>query len=314
MKALISSIFSFFRSTRLAVALIAGIGILSILGTLIPQGMKESYYTNRYPYAASALILLAGADHLASAPIALVPLVSFFLNLLACSTARLYRGFRYGLRQFGPDIIHLSLMLLMTGVYVSISGSSDTTFYLEEGKHGKISEGFTIAFKSSVFSAYDDGRIKEWSSTVEITSGNQLIGEYTIETNSPIKVDRGRLYQFAYKPSSKAVLISREGKILHLDEGSLFELDGEVFRYIGNETTAEVATAKFENMSGPRAINSYRQGESIASYSVEDLTTRMLTGFKYSIDPGAKIVFIAFILATIGLAETIRAKQTRKRK
>jgi len=314
MKAFASVILSFFRSTRLAIGLIVAIAILSVLGTILPQGLRESYYTNKYPYAVSALILMTGADHLASAPITLVTLVLFFLNLLACSTVRLYRGLRYGLGQFGPDIIHLSLMLLMIGGYISITRRSDTSLYLEVGEQGRISDELTVTLKSSIFSSYDDGRIKEWSSTVEISNGNQLVGEYRIETNSPIKSGKGRLYQLAYLPSSTAILVTVEGSILQLYEGSIFELDGEVFRYLGNDTTAEVTTASFESMSGPRGINSYRQGDSIASYTVDDLTTRMLTGFRYSIDPGAKIVFFSFLLATIGLGETIRGKQTRKRK
>ncbi|MGB9836855.1 MAG: cytochrome c biogenesis protein ResB [Candidatus Saccharicenans sp.] len=74
----------FLASLKLTIALILILILLSVLGTLLPQNEKPSFYQQHY-LGKARLILSLGLDHLYRSPLFLSVSFLFLLNLVACS-------------------------------------------------------------------------------------------------------------------------------------------------------------------------------------------------------------------------------------
>ncbi len=283
-------------------------GLLSVLGTAIPQGRQKSFYAEKYPFPVATLILASGIDDCATSAATLITVSLLFVNLLVCSATRLRNEYKSGNKSHGPDIIHLSLLLLIVGAYLSLALRSEELVYLSSGDSGRFSGGYSISLMDSKYSLYDDGRTKEWTSSVGIARGDEFPENYTIEVNRPAKLGNGRLYQVDYTPSDSASLVSGSGKEIRLEEGSIVDLGDDLYRFLGNGSEAGIEYARFEQFSGKRMVHSAKTGDSIGSYRLLAMSTRMMTGFNYVKDPGAGIVFISVFILAAGLAETVRKK------
>lgn len=109
-----NKLWKFITSIKLAVVLISILILLSIVGTLIPQDKDDGFYLEKYGTAAAEIIIKLHLHNFYRSLSFLIPLALFFINLLACSASRLYKRIKLKspLRP-GPDIIHLSLLLLI---------------------------------------------------------------------------------------------------------------------------------------------------------------------------------------------------------
>ncbi len=83
----------FLASLKLGLTLLILIIILSIIGTLIPQGQAPEFYRQHLP-GFSGLILALDFDHLYRSPLFLSLIFLFLLNLLFCSWLQLPAKFR----------------------------------------------------------------------------------------------------------------------------------------------------------------------------------------------------------------------------
>lgn len=94
-------------SVRLAIGLISVIALLSIIGTLIPQGLLEDAYADRYGPNGSALIRFFQIDHLYSSWYFLGLLAMLGVNTLSCLIKRLRVSLRLvkGPRRHSPSAI-----------------------------------------------------------------------------------------------------------------------------------------------------------------------------------------------------------------
>ncbi len=310
MRHIVRILYRFFRSTKLALILIIYGASISIVGTLIPQGQHISYYVNNYTAAVSRLITFTGADRITTSVWVIIPTLLFFINLLVCTVSRLYTRISHGAKKrFGPDIIHLSLILLIIGSAVSVAGRSETVWYLETGGSAEISSDYTIQLNNLEFLTYEDGRTKDWISTVEITGTGKKTGICSIEVNKPLKLGKGKLYQFDYRLIHSVTLIAEGGISVQLDQGSLISLDSGIYQYVGNELVSGIETAQFREYRGiSKQLYAFGRGDDIERFTVDNMITKEQTGLKYAEDPGAVMVFTALFLFAAAMALTIYQK------
>jgi len=195
------AIYTFFRSTKLAIVLILYLAAASIVATLIPQGRETSFYLSRYTSTVAELIIHSGFDGFFSNFLFLFPVALFFINLLVCSVSRLVleiRGQRK--RTFGPDIIHLGLLLLLVGSVISASTRQDMMIFAEEGDRIALPGGYVLVIESFDFRTYDGGRPKDWITTVDaFDPSGQIRRGYPIEVNRPLRLGELKIYQSSYR-------------------------------------------------------------------------------------------------------------------
>ncbi len=162
-------------SIKLAITLIAVIGVGSLLATVVPQGKFSGTYFG------SALFL--------------VPLVLFFLNLGACTVDRLRRELRKKTRhRHGPDILHVGLLVLILGGFLTAAARKEGMVMLAPGESVDLPGGEILRLVRFEEERYPDGRIKGWTSIVDVEkNGTSIHAGQSVKVNIPLRSSCTRL-------------------------------------------------------------------------------------------------------------------------
>jgi len=250
----------FLSSIRLAIVLLILIIILSVIGTLIPQGEQPGFYQNYFPRW-SGLILSLQLDHLFRSPLFLSVAFLFLLNILFCSLRQLPAKFKQlrgpikftptggqpvrdrklasdlsdwlmvspdsllrALREkhynvkikeangqkiliaqkdrsglFGPEIVHLGLIIIIIGGLISALFSQRIELALTEGQTVDLpGQSFSLRLDQFTTDYYPDGSVKSWKSMVSILEKDQVKKQKTVEVNHPLKYDGLNFFQMSY--------------------------------------------------------------------------------------------------------------------
>ncbi len=307
------TLYSFFKSVKLAVVLILVIAVLSILATLIPQGRDTAFYYHTYSPLLANLIVGLGLGRFFSSVLFLIPAVLFFLNLTVCAVDRFVRRARSGARsRFGPDLVHIGLLLLIVGALLSLQGRQEGMVYLGQGDQVELPGGHVMRLKSFVYDQYPDGRPKEWISTVEITrNGEVVIPSFPIEVNHPLNVAGLKVYQANFSQEDQATVQEAGGRSYQIQPGQGFEWEGALIMYRGNQRGPSGPVAVFERWEDRTRTEVYQvaPSEVLFGYTVETLSTRQLTGLKAVRDPGFIPVVVALSILAAGLVLWLFQKQ-----
>ncbi|MFP4618700.1 MAG: cytochrome c biogenesis protein ResB [Spirochaetaceae bacterium] len=193
-------------SMRLAVVLLVLIIVLSIIATLIPQGQEDAYYIDTYGEALGSLIVNLHLYSFYLSPLFLLPGVLFFLNLLVCTIKRLSSRIRNRApARFGPDIVHVSLLLIMVlGIY-SLYTRQEVTVFLSRGDSVVLENGLEIRLKEFESLSYADGSPKDWISRVEIFLSGEKLTDYAIEVNKPYSYGPYKVFQSTFMDETGVV-------------------------------------------------------------------------------------------------------------
>jgi hypothetical protein len=290
------------------VVLILIIAVLSIVGTLIPQGRDPLFYFHVYGnFRARAVLILNLDDFFRSAPF-LLPVGLFFINLSVCTVDRFAGRRRRGARRrHGPDLIHLGLLLLIIGAMLSAFGREDSLVHLAKGEEFRLRGEYTVRLVDLEYQEYESGRPKDWISTVEVyRNGELLIPSYPIEVNKPLRLGGVRIYQATFAREDRALLEDEAGIGRPITSGRGFQVEGGVVVFRGIEGNA--AVFELWSRQSRRAVYRVGVGESIGEYKVAGLDSPNVTGLKAVKDPGFIPVVIALIISAAGLTLTLIQK------
>jgi cytochrome c biogenesis protein ResB len=290
------------------VVLILIIAGLSIVGTLIPQGRDAGFYFHSYSALWAQIILALGFDEFFRAPLFLIPVVLFFINLSVCAVDRLVgRRRRRAAARHGPDLIHLGLLLLIIGAMLSLAGRRESFVYMGGGDEILLNGEYTVRLVEAEYQEYEDGRPKDWISTVAVyRNGELLIPSYSIEVNRPLRIGGVRIYQSSFGREDRAELQDEDGIRRTITSGRGFEIEGGLIVFRGIEGESAV----FERWERNTRTAVYRVGIGgrMSGYTVGNLGSRDVTGLKATKDPGFIPVVIALIIVAAGLTLTLIQK------
>lgn len=193
-------ILGFFKSLKLAAWLIAVLAVGSALATAIPQGLDAESYAAAYGKLLGGLVFRSGLADFFVSPLFLAPSFLFFANLSACTMDRLVRELKKKeRRRHGPDILHVGLMLLVVGGILSFSGRAEGAASLAAGESAILPDGRTLRLDRLERRTYEDGRPRDWISTVSVLrEGRTEIEGYPLRVNHPLRLGRLTLYQASY--------------------------------------------------------------------------------------------------------------------
>jgi cytochrome c biogenesis protein len=307
-----SALYKFFKSVKLAVTLILVIAVLSLLSTLIPQSQEPAFYFHRYPAPLARLIVALGFHNFFKSMLFLVPCVLFFINLGVCAVDRLVGRWRRKARsRYGPDLIHIGLLVLVVGALLTTWGRWEKTFYLGKGDPEQLPLGYTLKLLDYRYDQYPDGRPKDWVSTVQVErQGTPVISSYPIEVNRPLRLPRLKVYQASFSREDTALLRDPQGELAEINNGQYFEWQQAILFFAGIENDKAV----FERWEGHSRIAVYdlSPSEAIGDYTIVELSSRELTGLKAVKDPGFIPVIVALAIVAAGLALTFLQKRGDK--
>lgn len=204
MKTVLWKILKHLSSLRLTVVILFLIILAVIPATLIIQNQAGGLYTSAYP-SLGRLILATGYDHFFSSLPFLILLGLFWINLFSCTLRRFLSQLRRrGPKQFGPDILHLGLLILILASLFSFGSSREGSVSLRPGGGIQLPSGRFMILKEFIYEQYPDGRPKSWISRVIVSESPEGGGEaHEIAVNRPLRIDGLVIYQTGYRPSNR---------------------------------------------------------------------------------------------------------------
>lgn len=286
------SLYKLLRSVKLALVLIAIITVLSILATLLPKQLPDFF---------RSVIFLA-------------PCALFAVNLSVCAVDRFARRVRSRAKpRYGPDIVHIGLLILIVGGLVTVLGRTEAMVYLGKGDVAELPGGYEVQLTDYTFEKYQDGRPRDWVSTVTVRrEGIVVLDAFAIEVNRPLAIAGIKIYQTDYGREDLAELSDETGQTFSITSGKGFTLGRTLYLFRGIEGGGSAAgRALFQRWEGHTPKQEYRAGpgETFEGYTVQRLSSRDVTGLNAVKDPGFLPVLGALILIGAGLSLTFIQKQ-----
>jgi hypothetical protein len=324
----VKELLRFLKSTRLAIVLILVITLLSLLSTLVPQGREEAFYQAKYSPALSALITTldfnwffggrtTGGDYRPPAFLFLAPVALFALSLGVCTVDRLVRQSRSkGKKQYGPDIVHIALLVLIAGGLVTALGRQEKDISMSQGEDAAVSAHYSIKLRSFEFLKYENGSPKAWISTVDVYHDGALEKSgFAIKVNHPLRLSGVSVYQTSYDNQAAFRLRDTSGAEVTAHIGQGFEYGGS-FWYLADvvqEGSAQMAL--FQEYKGNDIVSMKKLSlnETLGPYTLLSITQRITTGLRAVDDPGFATVLVAVVLLALGLALTFLQKKPEER-
>ena len=301
----IDSFYRFLKSIKLAIVLILLITIMSIISTFVPQGQPQGFYTETYSGFISRLILSLHFDDFFKSLLFFFPTALFFINLAVCSISRFVtRMGGKAKKRFGPDILHLGLLILIIGSIVSGVGRKEGYFEIGIDDHIKLPGGYVLYLTNCEYLTYESGNPSDWISTVDIKKDGELIIEgFRIEVNNPLKVGNMKLYQYSYSQEARLIIKDSAGTEYSLSPKNYISVDDKIMIFKGVERINETPIAYFDQWVDHEITGRefFRNSDYVGEYRIKEIISRDLTGLQVVTDPGYTTVFIAFILLTFGI-------------
>ncbi len=335
-------VYIFFKSIKLAIILILYLAVTSALSTLVPQGEKIAFYYQNYSSWMADLITKTQFNRFFQSVFFVFPVILFFLNLLTCAAVRLVKRLKSRAKKsFGPDIIHIGLLILIIGGILGSFGRHENMIFLGEGDSARLPGGYVILLKSFKFLKYDDGRPKDWLSNVDVLKNGIVVKSHTIEVNKPLKVGKLKVFQNSYKTDSSAIVSDRSGQTVEIKPGDYYMARNAVIVFRGIETNPDYEgngdgdpsrskadrvenglaplndeVAVFEELSADseggghsvKAVYRLAISEEIDGFTMKNYSVQNQTGLQVVQDPSIVLVITALILIGSGLSLTFIQK------
>ncbi len=191
-------------STRLAIVTLVYIALTSMVATLVPR---------------DRLFAVLGPAGFFSSPAFIIPVFIFFANLSACTARRFVRQIRmrHG-RRFGPDILHVGLMLLVLGSLWSVATRQEGSVMLTIGTGARLPDGSILRLDDFRFERYPDGRPRDWVSVVSIEKdGVVRVDHRDLRVNTPLRYAGLTIYQASYRAQPDGTMTT--GLVASADRG-----------------------------------------------------------------------------------------------
>jgi len=148
--------------------------VLSVLATLIRRAEKPPS-TTQLPARPGPAGHGLGFTNFFKSWLFLAPCVLFFLNLGVCAVDRISgRLRRKAKRRFGPDLVHVGLLVMIVGPCFRPGGArkAPSTW---GGDSVDLPMGYSLRLLNYAYERYEDGRPRDWISTVEASRGGQVV-------------------------------------------------------------------------------------------------------------------------------------------
>jgi cytochrome c biogenesis protein len=169
--------FSWLRSLKFTIALLALLIVLSAIATFSPH--PEAFFGTLGFFALAFL---------------------FFVNLSCCTAYRFAKELKKSSnRNFGPDILHGGLILFMIFALLSTYSRMEGQIGLAVGESVDMPGGNVLTLDDFEYQQYENGRPRDWISYLTVRKGDAVIvSRYALRVNHPLELDGLTFYQISY--------------------------------------------------------------------------------------------------------------------
>lgn len=303
---------SFLSSMKLALVLFIILIGLSILATFVPQNQPSEFYSERFSSGISSIILTLHFHRFYRSALFLAPAGCFFINLLTCSVRRLVKRARGGAKKrFGPDVIHITSLLLIVMGVLSIFVTAEGRVTLTRGESFELQEAYTVRVDDLRQIDYSDGRPKDWYTTVSVfKGGDTALREYTIEVNKPLRLGGFKVYQYSFGNDADIVLKDTGDNRGTIKPGEGFTLEGRQI-FVDSVITPpdggpEVVFLTRDN--GEVSRFTLEEGDSRYGFSVDEIVPYKQTGLLVRYNPLFPVILVLLLIFIAGLGLTFIQK------
>lgn len=308
----VQAVYRFLKSVRLAIAVILLITALSVLSTFVPQGREAVFYQARYSLALYALIMALGFNRYFSSALFLIPVTIFALNLGVCAVDRVVRrGRMKAQRRFGPDIVHIALLVLVAGGLVTALGRREKDFLMAQGQEVDVAPHYSIRLLSFEYLRYQNGSPRAWISTVDVLRDGILeTTAFPIKVNHPLRLKGVSVYQATWEDQSTFLFRDTAGAQTTARIGEGFRDADSVWYLVavvgeGGDKKALLMQYRGKDLVSTRKLS---VTESLGQYTLVSVTQELASGLRAVSDPGFTTVIIGVVLLAVGLALTFIQK------
>jgi hypothetical protein len=206
-------ILSLFTSIRLMLPLLGVLGLVALIGVIIPQDGNAEQYTRKYGSSFTAFLMANGWHHVFSSAWFLAPLALFCLNLILCvgkragSLIRIVTNANRGtsakvisLGALGSLALHTGLLFLVTGGIIQYYRGATQVVMLAEGDKQPAGDfPFSVGLRRFTIERNTEGATLNYRSEIDlIDAGNNLLLSGETRVNAPLSWKNYNLYQATY--------------------------------------------------------------------------------------------------------------------
>jgi cytochrome c biogenesis protein len=235
--------------------------------------------------------------------------------------------FRWG--PFGTVVAHLSLITILGGAILGMTGFRVTDFAISVGSTVPVGNGTNLSVKANSFSDsyYDNGTPADFASDLVVFENGQQIAQKTIRVNDPLRVGEVTIFQSFYGPAADILVTDAAGATVVQDGVPLLWSSNDDRRAIGQfDIPGRGLTVYVVGVASGEVDPSIRPGQvqvevyqapgsgtplgfqvvdqgskaTIAGLDFTFVRERQFTGLIVSKDPGAPLVWLGTILLTLG--------------
>jgi cytochrome c biogenesis protein len=307
-------VYKFLTSIKFALILFLFIGLFSALATLVPQGREADYYLRNYHQMVGKIILAIDFHKFFRSALFLIPSAAFFLNLSLCMIKRLYRRAKSGAPgRYGPDIIHIGIMLIIIGGTINLFERQEGFIWLDPGQEIVITGEWSLRLNSFEFQLYDDGRPKDWLSHVTVLKGGEEFRNATIEVNKPLSIKNLKLFQHSYSMKDTVTLTDKSGENIILKSNEGLRLPDSILVFSNVDRRGGGVGIFRELHEEDKHTIMAEIGDVVSGFKVTDFTKNEVTGLSIVKEPGYILIFVSLIILTFGMALTYIQKIGEKK-
>jgi hypothetical protein len=231
-------------STRLALWLLAGLGLLMLTGTLLPQlpaAMDESARATWFQLAQQKYgslytpLRFLGLFELYRSPGFLALAAAVSVNTALCTINRLRalsRMIRKGrIAALGTLITHVAVITLLLSLVVSDGYSwQESAVTLAAGQTHQLGRREDLLVRSDGFRIESNaqGQPVDYAAQVTVIVGGREIRTSSVRPNAPLRASGVGMWLMSYEPGVRAEVHNQEGQPLTLEHAGAEHISGQV--------------------------------------------------------------------------------------
>lgn len=295
-----------FASYKIALLTMSLLALFFILSTFIPQidAGSASLVAESLSFF-SSIFTIIGLDHFFSSALFYFLFSIFIINLSACTILRLLTQIKKKKnRRFGPDILHIGLLLLCAAGLISSIYRENYFVWLYKNARVKTPNDFILTLNDYKEEYYKDNRIKDYISIVTVEKNNTIVKDkYLLTVNNPLKIGEFELFQTSSRTNTQLVL-SRNKEETTLTNGNKFIINNIEYVFMGVQKS-ETSTAAAFTINSEKILlplqTSYTDKNQKEIFFVKELIEVKESGLSIIKDPGISLMYVGFFVVMLGL-------------
>jgi cytochrome c biogenesis protein ResB len=227
-------VLGFISSVKALAPLLGCIGLVSLIGIIIPQNRELETYIRHYGGGSARMLMSIGWDHIFSSAWFIIPLGALCLNLILCVLRRTVtlagflangtgRGPGPTIGAIGSLSLHVGLLFLVAGGIMQHFRGATRMVICAEGDTQRAGDlGLAVQLRSFRIDTNASGGISNYRSEVCLfDQRDSLLRSGTTKVNAPLSWKNYSLYQmtYGYVPDAFAdaqcILIDSTGDTLY---------------------------------------------------------------------------------------------------